>query len=228
MVESHEQMMLTTPSFFNRELDELIRSVAQEVVYPARFVFSVPGKKMEHIYYIKKGRTKHYMDNGEGVVKLQYTLTTGWFFGETPFFLGVPTGLYSQTETAATLYRIPPDQCGRLMRESDLFRDTIIQSCSRKMLILRYEIANLTFNSCKNRLKRLYCSSVDTKNIADPGWYGLRISYTHSELGEILGSARVTVSRQIGELCNEGFLRMVNRRAQVNIAKYQEYVASQH
>ncbi|MEG1777621.1 MAG: helix-turn-helix domain-containing protein, partial [Angelakisella sp.] len=105
--------------------------------------------------------------------------------------------------------------------------DKVIKCYALKMLMLRYEIANLTFNSCKNRLKRLFCSSVDTKNITDPGWYNMKVRYTHSELGEIVGGARVTISRQINELCSEGFLRMINRRAQVNIEKYIEYV-NQH
>lgn len=224
-MEEFERITLTTPDLYNEQLDALIAAVSTKVVYPAKHVFSIPGEEMESIYYIKKGRTKHYMNNADGSTKILYTLTPGWLFGETPHFLDTTTGLFSQTETEAVLYKIPPDQLDKLMAESAAFREMLVKCYSLKMLMLRYEIANLTFNSCKNRLKRLFCSSVDTERITDPGWYNLKVRYTHSELGEIVGGARVTISRQVNELCNEGFLRMINRHAQVNAQKYDEYLA---
>ena len=72
-----------------------------------------------------------------------------------------------------------------------------------------------------------FCSMVDTDHITDPAWYSLKVHYTHGELGEIVGGARVTISRQLTELCNEGFLRIINRRAQVSAEAYQEYARSQ-
>lgn len=93
------------------------------------------------------------------------------------------------------------------------------------MLILRYEVANLAFNSCKNRLKRLLCSAADVEHPVENKWYNLQIHYTHSELGEIVGGARVTISRQLSELCNEGFIRMVNRKIQLNIQQYNQYMS---
>ena len=112
------------------------------------------------------------------------------------------------------------------MRENELFRDTLLRCFAHKMLILRYEIGNLAFNSCKNRLKRLFCAAVERENMTDPGWYNLRIHYTHSELGEIVGGARVTISRQLTELCNEGFIRIINRRIQVSAEQYHKYMQS--
>ncbi|MEG1943397.1 MAG: Crp/Fnr family transcriptional regulator [Angelakisella sp.] len=227
-MEEFERITLTTADIYDEQLDQIIAGVANKVVYPAKHIFSLPGSEMDCIYYIKSGRTKHYMDSDDGgATKILYTLTPGWFFGETPYFLHTTTGLFSQADTDCVLYKIPDTACRKLMEESELFRDKVIKCYALKMLMLRYEIANLTFNSCKNRLKRLFCSSVDTKNITDPGWYNMKVRYTHSELGEIVGGARVTISRQINELCSEGFLRMINRRAQVNIEKYIEYV-NQH
>ncbi|MEG2834343.1 MAG: cyclic nucleotide-binding domain-containing protein, partial [Ruthenibacterium sp.] len=108
----------------------------------AKFVFSTPGSDMCGIYYIERGRTKHYMDSADGVTKILYTLTAGWFFGETPYFLKTATGLFSQTETETVLYKIPDSACQKLMVENRLFRETMLKCYSLKMLMLRYEIAN--------------------------------------------------------------------------------------
>jgi len=92
------------------------------------------------------------------------------------------------------------------------------------LLILRYEIENLTFNSCKNRIKRFYAASVDKTHVTDEGWYNVKVHSTHYELGIIVGAARVTVSKLINELCEEKFIRVINRNVQVNIMLYDAYM----
>ena len=223
-MEQMERTTLTTPDLFDPQLDELICQVGQKLTFPPKHIFSMPGEEIGGIYYIKAGRTKHYMDNENGSVKLLYTLTKGWFFGETPLLLGLPTGLWSQTEEETRLCLLPYPQCSRLMGEHPPFRDALMRCLAHKTLMLRYETASLTFNSCKDRLKRLLCASVDMERETDPGWYELRVRYTHHQLGEIVGVARVTISRQLAELAGEGFLRTVNRRLQVNREQYHQYI----
>lgn len=217
-----ERTTLTTPDLFDPELDRIVTTAGQQLVFPPKHIFSMPGEDLGGIYYVQKGRVRHYMDNEEGGVKILYTLTPGWFFGETPFFLRLHTSLYSQTETKAVLYKLSTEKVQELLDQNARFREALFRCCSHKTLILRHEVANLTFNSCKSRLKRLFCAMVDTENITDPGWYNLKIHYTHEELGEIVGGARVTISRQLTELCGEGFIRIINRRTQVNAEKYRE------
>lgn len=225
-MEQMERTTLTTPDLFDPELDRLITAEGQQLVFPPKHIFSMPGEELGGLFYVQKGRVKHYMDNAEGGVKILYTLSPGWFFGETVLFLQTRTSLYSQTETKAVIYKLPQETSKRLMNESALFRDALLRCWAHKTLILRHEIANLTFNSCKSRLKRLFCSMVDTENVTDPGWYNLKVHYTHGELGEIVGGARVTISRQLTELCAEGFIRIINRHTQVNAERYQRCMES--
>ncbi len=217
---------LTTPDLYDDRIVELLEPLSVKLSLPAKYIFSRPGENLGFIYFVRKGRTKHFMDNSDGLSKILYTLTPGWFFGETPCFLDIPTGLYSQTETETVLFKVPNDVIQRLLVENELFRQKLLQCSCYKLLILRFEVANLTFHSCKKRLLRLFASSVDTENVTDPGWYNLKIRYTQSELGEIIGGARVTISRQMNELCCEGYIRMVNRRVQMNAEEYHKLVHS--
>ena len=223
-MEELERMTLTAPCLYDPAVEALIRPVGREVRYPAHKGFFRPPAPPDGHKNILEGRTKHYMDNENGSVKLLYTLTKGWFFGETPLLLGLPTGLWSQTEEETRLCLLPYPQCSRLMGEHPPFRDALMRCLAHKTLMLRYETASLTFNSCKDRLKRLLCASVDMERETDPGWYELRVRYTHHQLGEIVGVARVTISRQLAELAGEGFLRTVNRRLQVNREQYHQYI----
>ena len=206
------------------DLEKLIQERSAVLTYPAKKVFLEPGMVLDGVYYVVSGRTCHYMMSLDGTEKILYTLAAGWFYGETPCSLSEPTGLYSKTEVKTTLYKLPIQEYEYLMDTNKLFRETILYSYSRKMLILRHEIENLTFNSCKDRLKRLFCSVADTSRLIEGAWYGMNVSYTQYELSTIVGGARVTVSKLISELCAEGFIRMLNHKLQINAGKYRKYV----
>ncbi len=206
------------------DLEKLIQERSAVLTYPAKKVFLEPGMILDGVYYVVSGRTCHYMMSLDGTEKILYTLAAGWFYGETPCSLSEPTGLYSKTEVKTTLYKLPIQEYEYLMDTNKLFRETILYSYSRKMLILRHEIENLTFNSCKDRLKRLFCSVADTSRLIEGAWYGMNVSYTQYELSTIVGGARVTVSKLISELCAEGFIRMLNHKLQINAGKYRKYV----
>lgn len=221
-----EKTSLAFDSIYHAELDRILEPLSTKIFIPAKKIICEPGDPMDFIYYIKSGTTKHYMSNSDGLEKILYSLNAGWLFGEAAFAAGVFTGLHSIADTDVELYKIPSDVCNMLIDTNKLFRDTLFKCYSFKILTLRYEIENITFHSCKSRLKRLFCSSVDKENITDPGWYNLRVKYTQQELGVIVGAARVTVTKLVNELCQEGFMRMINRRVQVNISKYEEHLAS--
>lgn len=207
----------------NVKLEELIKKYGKKWVYPARHIFLEPGTYLKEVIYIKDGRTRHYMVGNDGTEKILYTLSNGWFFGETPCSINEPTGLFSKTEIKTTLYKIPLAFYQELLDTNKLFRDAVFESYSKKMLIMRYEIANLTFNSCKDRLKRLFCSNADTSELIEEKWYNLKVSYTQYELSTIVGGARITVNKLINELCSNGFIRILNRNIQVNAVEYKNY-----
>jgi len=217
---------LTFPDMHTPDLENLIKEYAEIYEYPAGQVFGSPGEIIGGVYYIKEGRTKHYMLSHDGIEKVLYVLSSGWMFGETPYILNTRTGLYSQTEIKSVLYKICSSNVDLLMEKSNLFRNTLMQCYAHKLLILRCEIENLSFNSCKNRIKRLFCASVDLENISDPQWYDLKIKYTHYQLGVIVGAARVTISKLIQELCAETFIRVLNRQIQINRRLYNDYIST--
>lgn len=215
---------LTFQPKYNEELDRLVKENSTEKFYSAGELLGMPGDSMNGIYFIKEGRTRHYMVNEEGVEKILYILTSGWMFGEMSYTLGYKTGLYSQAETNTIIYIIDKTKVPELLSESDIFRKSIMSCFASKVLTIRYEVENLTFNSCKERLTRLLCMLVDETLIEDDNWYELKMKYTHYQIGVIIGSARVTVSKLINELCNDKFIRIINRRIQVNKDLYDEYI----
>lgn len=219
-----DKSSFTRPSVRSKELEELIRNHSTSVTYPAKRVFLEPGMEPQGVYYIADGRTRHYMIGADGTEKILYTLTAGWFYGETPCSLREPTGLFSKTEVKTQIYIIPRDTYQELLDRNKMFRDAILESYASKMLIMRHEIENLTFNSCKDRLKRLFCSTADTDYLIEGCWYGMKVQYTQYELSTIVGGARVTISKLINELCEESFIRILNRNTQIHAEAYRKFI----
>lgn len=216
---------VTLPAPDRRELEALLAPCSTALEIPAKKVFLKPGDRLNGVYYVAEGRTRHYIIGVDGAEKALYTLSAGWFYGETPCTLDDPTGLYSKTEVKSRLLCIPLGQYERLLNENEMFRNAILYSYAKKLRILRQEIENLVFSSCKDRLKRLYCTTADTAHTVDGQWYDMKVNYTQYEIGTIVGAARVTVSKLINELCDDGFLRIVNRRTQIHIPDYEAETA---
>ena len=215
---------LTLPLEPDNKLGLLIRQYGKKCVYPARYIFLEPGMPMNDVIYVMSGRTRHYMIGIDGTEKILYTLSDGWFFGETPCSMREPTGLYSKTEIETVLYKIPSSTYQQLLDDNKIFRDAIMESYSKKMLIMRHEIANLSFNSCKDRLRRLFCYTADPSVLIEGKWLNLKVSYTQYELSTIVGGARVTVTKLINELCAERFIRILNRNIQLNAREYADFM----
>lgn len=215
---------ITSPQSRTAELDRLLRENSRILNIPAKTVFLEPGESMEGIYYIAKGRTRHYMVAQDGSEKVLYILSEGWFFGETTCNLQKSTELFSKADVDTVIYSIPMPVYQKLMVSNELFCNAIIESCCYKMLIMKHEIASLSFNSCRYRLQYLFCTIADTSRVVDGAWYELRIAYSQNDICSIIGSARVTVAKLMAELCAEGFLRTINRSTQINIKKYREFL----
>lgn len=200
------------------ELEDLLKSRGTVIHVPAKRTFCEIGDNLNGVYYIAKGRTSHYIISAEGTEKMLYTLSKGWFFGDTCCTLGKTTSLMSKANVDTTLYWITAETFEELLASSSMFRHAIMTNNALKTLTMRHEIENITFSSCRDRLTKLFCAAVDTSKLIDGGWYGLHVHYSHNDLSVIIGSSRITITKTINELCDEGVIRLLNRRIQVSAA----------
>lgn len=209
----------------NQELENIVKENSTMVKIPQKKIFMYPGEELEYLYFIKEGKTRHYMADSNGAEKILYVLTKGWFFGEAALVLDYSeTSLYSKTETDTTLYLIGRERSQKLLDNNKIFREGIMRSFGFKTMILRYEIENILFNSSKDRIKRFLCVNVNYDNIHNSNWIDIDSEYTHYEIGVLVGCTRVTVSKMMHELAKEGFIRVINNKIQINKKMYYNYI----
>ena len=54
----------------------------------------------------------------------------------------------------------------------------------------------------------------DRSQLVDGRWYNQQIQYTQNDVSIIIISSRITVSKPLNKSCEEGIIRMLNRRIQ--------------
>ena len=202
----------------NEELKLLIERYARREDIPQGTYYVKPGDILREISYLYAGQSAHTMFNGDGQEKLSYILTDGWFLAEGLFSDGADIRIaerYSWARTPLPLYRIDRNVY-RTLIEKPVFRNALINSISAKRAYLQRELESVILERTKDRLKKLFIMLSDPSSSADGEWYPLSHDYYHRDIASIIGSNRVTVSRFVSELAQDGFLRVVNKRIQVS------------
>lgn len=208
------------PSRCNTEsLRSLIKEHCIEKRLKAGEIYLSPGDPIYNVAYVASGVTSHYMFGENGREKVMYRLGPGWFFSEGIFYADAyPTEMatrYAIAETETVLYLMNRENFTFLLSNLE-FVQALLCSTVEKCTLLRHEIESVTFDTTAERLKQLLISCADTEILIDGIWCPVIVSWTHHDIAAIIGITRVSVSRLITDLKNEGFLRMVNGRMQIN------------
>ena len=211
---------LTSPAKSDPELEFILRKQGSLLTVSSRKVILEAETATKGVYYILSGRTRHYLLGANGSEKILFVLTAGWFFGESEALLDIPQHYYVTTEDVTELVFISMDNFRSLLHRSSVFNEAIMLSQAYKSMMMCHEIERQVFFSSRERLLQLFYFSAEASIAYDGKWYALNHNYTQQELGTILGVSRVTISKFVNEFCNEGIIRIVNRRIQLSIQHY--------
>ena len=88
---------------------------------------------------------------------------------------------------------------------------------AKKMLIMRHGFKSITFSAYKERLLKLFRMAADRPQQLDRLGYQQQRKYTQNDVSIIIISSRITVSKPLNKSCEEGIIRMLNRRIQIDV-----------
>lgn len=214
-----KSMILDYPACSDPKVLDLISEYGQKVTIKKGEMLTTPGDNISAMKFIYSGKVKVVMLDTYGYEKILYILHKGWFLREGLFIDNVIKPFaknYSRAEEDCVIYMIDHNAFDKLKESTD-FMLALLRSCAIKRALLANELHNVTFKSAEERVLQLIVSSADRScPPVDSYWLSLKQQYTHSEMGQILGINRVTVSKIITQLGKEKRLRVVNKKIQVN------------
>lgn len=191
------------------ELRDLYISKGRLVMYPRKSRIISLGETVHRCYYVLKGCCAYMHLDIEGISRAFNLLTSGASFGETPSLLEKTADVDVLCLEDTTIYEVV---------FSDLLRDI---SKEQAVLLMKYTVK---VNMNLHLLFRIF-SMLDTMqrillffriyavnmSVNQTEWQTVYLRLTHERLAEIVGSGRVTVTLQINNLKQAGYVKTDGR-----------------
>ena len=167
------------------------------------------------LYLIQSGYIKRYLINTEGELGIQVIYGPGDIFPLTPVY---------KEAFAMDIYSGPEDYYYEAMTKLEIFAmsQTDVQKAVDANPVIYKDLfyaAGQRLNSYIHRMESLYTKGAQLKiahqlvylaqsfGVDTPEGIALELPLTHKDLGDVLGVARETVTRQMNDLVNLGILK---------------------
>lgn len=201
----------------NDEVRDIIYKNGLKETYPAKKILFYPGDTAEYLYYVDSGKILMGLWGEEGEERLVEILGTNTFFASASLIGNLPDRIFVSTDTPTTVYKIDRKNTYRLMSESEAFRNAILHYISAIVIKLIVLIEDNAFLDCRNRILNLLNASIQEGALIESQWLDLKYNYSQTDIARIVGATRPTISRMMKELCDDGSIRIINRKIQVAV-----------
>ena len=175
--------------------------------YENQAVIYHSGEDAGQFYCLIDGKVQIYMTSPEGIEKTITVYQNHALFGEAAFFDGSPRTTSARALVASRVVVIDRESILTCFREQPDLALSMICSLSRNVRMLSTQINEISFLPAEQRLARFL--------VEESGCGVRQVSYTHEEIGSMIGSSRVTVSRILRTCAEQRLIRTSYRKIEV-------------
>ena len=197
-----------------KELDELARRLPDTSLEEGEFLRG-PRERGEGIWVLKKGRMRVYRVNPEGGEFTLGVVREGTVFGEMglgPRRLRAAHARATEPSVVAFLGR---EQLEDLIRRDPEVGIRLVRLLSERLRHCHDRMADFADKDVPARLASLIVYLVESEGVWTGEGYEITNRYTHEQLGTMIGSGRVAVSRAFAGLRRAGALEQRQRRLHI-------------
>ena len=178
------------------------------------------------LFSLKEGLVKLVSHSGKGAGTILYILRPTDIFGELllveerrPFnalaVTDVLVGVLSRKDFIELLSAIPR------------FRLNFIRILSRRLALVEKGVTEFSHTRSYQRLAKVLLQICGEHGVETPGGVMLRLSLTHADLADMLGTTRETVTNQLNRFRRMGLVWAHRRHLVVNRRRMADYVQSE-
>ena len=188
-------------------LAELDR-IAHATAYPEGAVICVEGQSARGIYVLCQGRVKLTTAGRDGKTLIMRIAQPGEILGLQSMITGRPYELTVETLQASQVAFIGRSDFLRFIKEHPDACLHVTQQLSKECQDAYEMVRSIGLShSVSEKLARLLLQWSDEGQVTD-GAIRLKISLTHEELAQLIGTSRETVTRTLGELKKQRVLEL--------------------
>ena len=172
----------------------------------------LPADQADAVLLIISGRAKICSFTPEGKQAILGFIEPGEIFGELAIFDEGEREEYAEATEASTVVLIPADEVNRLMDANPHVALGVTKLIGLRRRRIERRLKYLLFRSNRERLVHLLLELAEDYGNSTTDGVELGIKLSHQDLANIIGSTRETVTVVLGELQNEGHLRVGRRK----------------
>lgn len=218
---------------FDREKQEKMRSfflniLAKEGVlkkYKKGEIIDLEAQNTAYVAIVTKGRIKQSIYSSEGLEKILYMLEPGEIFGEISYLGGGTDMIVGGAMEDSEISIVFEERLNEYLEENPETYRYLSHSMARKFRITMLQIADLTFNDAIGRIADILVRLYYQQGINTRAGQVVDIPLTHENIAKLLGSSRITVTKGMNMLKQEGIIDSNNKKIIIkDIDRLSEYI----
>ena len=209
-------MVVSTPQLGIQEVMRSLAGTSSEIVERGKTIF-FPGDPAERVYLLKRGavRLSRVYETGEEITVA--LLRENSLFGVLSLLTGQKSDRFyhSIAFTRVDLISAPATSVRQAIEKDARVGLLLLQGLSSRILQTETMIETLTQRDMSSRLVSFLL--VLCRDFGMPGTRGITIDLklSHQAIAEAIGSTRVTITRLLGDLRNDGLVEIDRKRITV-------------
>jgi len=168
----------------------------------------LPPDQSDSVYLLSGGLVRLCHLTMEGKQSIINLVEPGELFGEFGLFGLGPAEEYAEVVEAASVIQIPGEELRQLMRHYPEGSQRLMLLMAKRRRRLERRIKSLLFQSNRQRLVYLLLELAENYGGVAGDGIRLRIRLSHQDLANMIGSTRESVTVLLGELQNEGLIKV--------------------
>lgn len=158
------------------------------------------------VYLVKSGRVRLYLLSDLGEEKAIAIIGENGLLGESSIFLDNEHFASAITASPTTLIRIDPVRFKQTILSKPTYSEQLFKMMSIKIRLLYQHSLHLSYSSSLYRVCHTFAQLGLTYGVKEGDHIKIKVSFTHQEIANLIGTTRVTVANHTKKLLEIGTL----------------------
>lgn len=189
-------------------------------------IIYLQGEPAHSFYLLKSGRVRLFFTSVHGNELTLKILGAGKSFGDASYFSHTPRATSASAMTDVELLSVDMHRLLPYLTQHPSLIAELLDLLSQTICLLSIQVYSMAFLSADKKVAHLLVQlgTYFKHKISDASY---SIDYTHQELAELIGIARVTTTKELKRFEDRGWISLAYRQIQVlNEAALKEYLLS--
>lgn len=179
----------------------------------------LPSQQADGVLLVVKGRVKICHITPDGKQSILSFIDPGEIFGELALLDAQKRDEYAEASEATTLIMMPKQALHHIVQKYPNIVMGVTKLIGARRQRVERRLRNLLFRSNRERVVHLLLELAEKYGVLTPEGLDLSIRLSHQEMASVIGSTRETVTVVLGQLQDEGLIRIARRRIAIRDLK---------